>query len=88
MAGSPAKKAMNVVLPYDILEAIMTQIVGQDLRAGCRLATTCKQLWTLQLPSSVYRHMIHNHFSKEKTSMQFDLESERGCMGSADSFEP
>ncbi len=57
-----------VELPDVALDAIAAQSVGQDVRAWCRLATTCKRLWTLQLPSSLHGHTIHINPDRDETS--------------------
>ncbi len=55
-------------LPVLVLDAIASQCIGEDLRAWCRLATTCKRLWTLQLPSSMHDKTIDVNPQREKTS--------------------
>ena len=68
MKSIHARRTEITEIPGNILDVIMEQSVGQDLRAGCRLATTCKQLWTMQLPSSVHRQDIaHRIECKEET---------------------
>ena len=45
---------MNLLkLPDELLHMIASQVleVEEGLRSWCRLATTCKRLWSLQLPS-------------------------------------
>ena len=42
-------------LPDELLEAVGTQVIGCDkagLREWCRVTSTCKQLWDMQLPGS------------------------------------
>ena len=56
------------VLPDEILETIAIQSSGQDLRAWCRLATTCKRLWTLQLPSFLHGHRLGVAAERKETS--------------------
>ena len=87
MTGRHACRTKSTELPDSVLEAILAQVAGQDIRAGCRLATTCKPLWTAQLPSSVHRHDIVDSIGDEDepTAMRFIVrEGTFCCMRSVD----
>ncbi len=62
-------------LPDELLEVILREAAGLDLRACCRLATTCKRLWTMQLPSFVQsRSTGGNAERKGKSARLFQRE--------------
>ena len=70
MRRKGARKTTLTALSNDILKDIIVQTVGEDLRAWCRLATTCKRLWTLQLPCSVHIRGLDVNPQRKKPSVR------------------